>query len=52
MAAGPDMLIHFIQAKDIEWLETKFATLTEAGWVIPDWVVLLRETMQGGCNDA
>lgn len=39
-------ILHFIREVDITWLEMKFATLTPAGWVIPEWVSLLRKTMK------
>jgi len=42
------MLLHHIKPKDIEWLEQKFAKLTENGWIIPDWVILLKITEPQG----
>lgn len=41
------MLIHFIKLKDLLVLEEHFAVLTEEGWVIPQWLVLLHETRIG-----
>lgn len=37
------MLIHSIQEKDIEILEGIFAYLTKQGWVIPEWIKLLKQ---------
>ncbi len=36
------MLLTGIQMKDVEVLEGHHATLTEDGWVIPEWLVYLR----------
>ncbi len=36
------MLLTGIKLKDVEILETHHAILTEAGWVIPEWLVYLR----------
>jgi hypothetical protein len=32
--------------KDVEILEKIFAYLTSNGWVIPDWLKLMRETVK------
>ena len=37
------MLLTGIQMKDVEVLEGHHATLGEDGWVIPQWLVYLRE---------
>jgi hypothetical protein len=37
------MLITSIQIKDVEELELLHAILTKDGWVIPAWLVYLRE---------
>lgn len=37
------MLIHHIAERDVAWLEEFFATLTPAGWVIPDWLRVMRQ---------
>lgn len=36
------MFISGIQLKDVEVLEGHHAFLTEAGWVIPEWLIYLR----------
>lgn len=36
--------IHFVTLKNVAKLEQIFAVLTPAGWVIPDWLVLMRDT--------
>lgn len=38
------MVIHHAKIKDIEILEEIFARFTESGWVIPQWLVLMRQT--------
>jgi hypothetical protein len=38
------MILHNIKMWDILWLEAKFAYLTQDGWMIPRWVILLVET--------
>ena len=37
------MFLHSVKQKDIEILEDIFAYLTEQGWVIPEWINLLRK---------
>ena len=37
------MLLTGIQLKDVAVLEEHHAVLTEAGWVIPVWLVYVRE---------
>jgi len=37
------MLLTGIQLKDVIILEEHHATLTESGWVIPAWLVYLKE---------
>jgi hypothetical protein len=39
------MIIHHISEDQIFYLESIFAVLTETGWVIPDWLKLLKETI-------
>ena len=39
----PNMLLTGIQLKDVIVLEEHHANLTEDGWVIPEWLVYLRE---------
>ena len=38
-----NMVLHHIKDKDIVWLSEYFAFFTEDGWIIPDWVYLLRD---------
>ncbi len=40
-------MIHFIKQKDIEKLEEIFAYLTKDGWIIPEWINLLKVTANG-----
>lgn len=39
-------MLHNVKEKDVTILETMFAYLTPEGWKIPDWLVLMRETIQ------
>jgi len=39
------MILTSIRLEDVEVLEGIFATLTENGWVIPDWLIHLREVV-------
>lgn len=39
-------MIHHVKMKDVEILEEIFAYLTPNGWVIPEWLKLMRETVQ------
>lgn len=36
------MFLHHVKEKDIAILERIFAYLTKDGWVIPDWIKLLK----------
>jgi hypothetical protein len=38
-------LFHHIKPADVRWLEEHFAKLTPEGWVVPDWIKLMRATM-------
>lgn len=38
------MTVHHVSLAQVAKLEEIFATLTPAGWVIPDWLVLMRRT--------
>lgn len=40
-------LLHHVCLEHVEKLEEIFACLTEAGWIIPEWLKLLRATAQG-----
>lgn len=37
-------MLHHVKLKDIEVLEGIFAYLTPNGWVVPDWLKLMRAT--------
>lgn len=38
------IILHNVNHAQVDWLEQKFAYLTEKGWVIPEWINLLRKT--------
>jgi hypothetical protein len=38
------LTLHHVSLKQIEVLEGIFAYLTEDGWIIPDWLKLMRAT--------
>lgn len=38
------MVLHHIKPADILWLADHFATRTQWGWCVPNWVWLLRRT--------
>jgi hypothetical protein len=38
------MIIHYVNERQLQYLETLFAIYTQDGWVIPAWLVYLRET--------
>lgn len=40
------MILSSISLEQVEVLERTFATLTEAGWVIPAWLVYLRSEVE------
>lgn len=37
------MFLHHVSKEDVKILEDIFAVLTENGWVIPEWIDLLRK---------
>lgn len=39
-------MIHHVSESNIYTLESIFAEFTPEGWKIPDWLVLMRETMK------
>lgn len=39
------MILTSISLEQVEVLEGIFATLTEQGWVIPDWLIHLRKVV-------
>lgn len=39
-------LIHHVTLRQVRNLEEIFATLGPTGWVVPDWLVLMRRTVQ------
>lgn len=40
------MMLHHVDEKNVTKLEEIFAFLTPNGWVIPEWLKLMRETIQ------
>ncbi len=44
-AHGSCLMVH-ITERQVQDLEQQFATLTDMGWVIPPWLVMLRAACQ------
>lgn len=40
------MMFHHVDEKNVEILEGIFAYLTPNGWVIPEWLILMRQTIR------
>lgn len=40
----PTFIQHNIDREMVAWLEMKFAYLTPDGWVIPEWIEILKKT--------
>lgn len=40
------MTVHHVKEEDVTKLEEIFAYLTPEGWQVPDWLTLMRATMQ------
>jgi hypothetical protein len=40
------MILHQVDEKNVEILESIFAYLTPEGWVVPEWLKLLRATIR------